>query len=145
MNNKTKRLMTKGIYWSIFSVLMSLIPLFVVGMIQYYETSNLDLKLIAANGELLLITCMITGTSIGLLIESKSEKNIWNVIVGGLTVILFLTSAIFFGYVVDDPKEADAAQRLFSISKMIFTLGYISSLYCVMLSENERLLEAKDG
>ena len=87
--------------WFIFSAMISVLPLVIAFMMSPYREvdSDIGLKYVIGNGELLLIVVSFCAVSMGETASIKFEKTIDTVLVGANLVIV-ISAAAFYGNVV---------------------------------------------
>lgn len=105
----------------------------ILALLTYSRTFTLNA--LAEHGELLLVATVIGGAAIGELITPRTHRwRIRKILSGGATLVLVITSAMWFAIIVSSGGTLNADVVSFgSLALLIFTV--LSSGGCVALSE----------
>jgi hypothetical protein len=118
--------------WLIFSVLISLVPLFTsyVGQLLDHRTASLDS--VTGRGELLLITTTLAAAAIGELIPSGRERGTQKLLAGGSCIVIVLFSSLLFAAVQSRLHPGGAL--VFGLSLSLFCGTLLASGSCLYLA-----------
>jgi hypothetical protein len=125
--------------WTIFSVLLALVPLLVSALIRATRRQAADLDTILSNGELLLITVGLAGAAVGELIGSGRgvARPMRELISAGMSVVILVVSALYFADVAAAKAAAQVVDSplIASVSLGVYVAALISSGACIALAE----------
>jgi len=125
---------TKFIRWILFSVILSLLPLFFLWLVNLaYENRDSSMEALVSRGELMLVTAILCATVIGDLIGHNSKNKIILLFFGFISVFLMLVSSslyTLFAY-PDLMAEKITDGYVFNTSVIVYVAALVSSSVCV--------------
>lgn len=131
----------KLLRWTVYSVIISLIPIFSTFLYSWTTNSQVTLTGALSKGELLLISVAISGGAVGELIGREAEGALRLLKVGiiGLTLIVVLVSCIWFGSIASILAEGGHvdAHAVSVGSKIVFFSSVLSGAVCIGMSSSE--------
>jgi hypothetical protein len=128
----------KLLRWLLFSVLLSLSPLLARAISLSTDSADTNLlQLLSPRGELLLVSIVLCAAAAGELIGSKDHRRMAKITAGGISVLLLVFAALYFGHVYGaDPAQAlTLAPAAARTSGLLFASSVICSGCCVALTE----------
>ena len=118
--------------WLIFSVLISLVPLFTSYAGLLLDGRPASLHTLTGRGELLLITTTLAAAAIGELIPSGRERGTQKLLAGGSCIVIVLFSSLLFA-AVQSRAQSDAS-LVFALSLSLFCGTLLASGSCLYLA-----------
>lgn len=118
--------------WFIFSVVISLVPLFTSYVGLALDRRTAGLAAVIGRGELLLITTTLAAAAIGELIPSGRERGTQKLLAGGACTVIVLLSSLVFAAVQARPHADPALTFVLSMSLFCGTL--LASGSCLYLA-----------
>ncbi|MFZ5911684.1 MAG: hypothetical protein ACOYYU_16855 [Chloroflexota bacterium] len=133
-----REVLNKLVKWVIFSVIVSLLPLFINLLLLYLNGIYLTIAYFSPHGELLLISVTICAIAIGDVIGTgKKYLALKLLAAGGCVLILIFSSSIFailsLGSII--PENSATASAITDFSLITFLFSLLTSSGCVYLSE----------
>lgn len=122
----------KLIRWSIFSVLVGLVPLAISYLGLRLDSNPPEIYMLTSRGELLLISTSLASAAVGELIAGGRSKAPQKLLAGGSCMLLVLLSSLFFA-AIQARQHPDAA-RIFTTSVWLFGSTLLASFSAVYLA-----------
>ena len=120
------------IRWFIFSVLLGIVPIAFAALYRRITTGELSLRHTLRRGELLLVTVILSGGSIGYVMGVDADYYEANLTAGGLSLVVLLLAALLHAAVSsNDLQNPDQILQIRNVSIGIFIAGLFTSLSCV--------------
>ncbi len=129
-------MLKKIIAWAVSTVILPFIPLMVTYIILLLKGIPITLPVLFKNGELLLISLLITGTGVGAAIITDNRSK-FKYIAGSICFIMVFFIAILYGFVFSNviSNQNLNIEILFNLSKWIFLSSAIVGASCILIPE----------
>ena len=93
----------KLLKWALFTVVVSLVPFFMVALSLWSGDKPLHLASLWPHGELLLVATALAADAVGGLIPTSTRLGAAKVLSAGICVILLLTTALWYALIQGHP------------------------------------------
>lgn len=125
--------------WTLFSVLMALIPLGVAAVIQATRGDVPAWVDVVGRGELLLITAALCARSCGELFTSAHSSSVDKIVAGGAAIGVLLFTAIYYADVASAIRSSSKIdhQLVALVSLFMYCCAIVSGARCIHLSESQ--------
>jgi hypothetical protein len=127
--------MTKVVRWLIFGAAVSLLPLAYVYLDLTMRSQVTSLEKILGGGELLVVIWVLAASAFGELIGGANERSTLKVLVGGLTFIIIVSSAMFFSSIAEAKAMGSIIDEHFvtQISIWLFFVSLVPCCACLVV------------
>ena len=126
-------MISKGIHWFFFSVVLALLPLFLNLIISWVTDLTLEWRELVKGGELFFFSTAISGTSLGSLILERPSNLALTVLIGSVLIVILIMSSCLFALAsflklknIDAIEKNLYAQLSVWCSAGSIVLGYIT-------------------
>lgn len=133
----------KIFHWLIFSLLLSLFPIVLTGLLLGIINKSYDLITLIGHGELYIITASLIAPFFGELLlpifKLKSHLNsIWRlIIIGGLLIQLMASVGLYAGTIITQSLNIEYnVIRIVTNSSVLFISSCISIIASIIFKEN---------
>lgn len=129
----------KLLKWLLFSVIVSIVPLFSIYIILHLNSTNPSLISLISRGELQLISVALLANGIGEIVASNSVKKIFQILLAGLSTVLLLIISIWYGAIANILISGKAANSSMEYPTLItFIIAFFVSGLCILAGDNEK-------
>jgi hypothetical protein len=124
------------IRWIIFSVIITLTPLFYNVLRNIGRGKGVNLVKLVANGELLLVSAAISAGALGHLFGSEGTMGRSEILSGGGCVWVLMIATYWFADVSELRESGGGAEKAIATgSLIIFIIAVIAGFFCVLLGQ----------
>ncbi len=130
-------LAVKIVRWLIFGAIISLLPLaFTFGDLALRGRPH-RLTDVIGNGELLVVVWVLSASALGEMFGGKGGRPILHIVVGGLTLMLIVASALLFALVAEANAGGQSVDKelLVDLSMILYAVALIPCIFCLICSE----------
>ncbi len=127
----------KIVRWLIFGAIISLLPLaFTFGDLALRGRPH-HLTDVMGNGELLVVIWVLSASALGEMFGGKGGHPILHIVVGGLTLLVIVFSALLFAFVAEAKAGSLPVNEdlLVKASMILYVISLIPCVLCLVCSE----------
>ncbi len=127
----------KIVRWLIFGAITSLLPLaFTFGDLALRGRPH-HLVDVMGNGELLVVVWVLSASALGEMFGGKGGRPILHIVVGGLTLLVIVFSALLFAFVAEAKAGSLPVNEelLVNASMILYGISLIPCVLCIICSE----------
>lgn len=134
-------MLEKLLKWLLFSVIVSVVPLFSTYIILVIYSSEPSFVSIISRGELQLISVALLANGIGDVVTSESIRKVFQVLLIGLSTVFLLVISIWYGAITSiliSGTSTTTYQSLEYPTLIAFLVSFFISACCVAVGDNEK-------
>jgi len=132
-------LAVKIVRWLIFGAIISLLPLAFTFADLALRGRPHRLTDVIGNGELLVVVWVLSASALGEMFGGKGGRPILHIVVGGLTLMVIVISALLFALVAEARAVGQPVDEelLVNMSVILYVISLFPCIGCLITSERE--------